>query len=223
MRFRDRRFNILILVGRAYLAISEDDAVLPGNGFQVFMCFQQRLLFWFDMIFALRIWFFVLEDFLFFMCRFEIGFRSWCKIHNGVPMYQPRYVTPCHAQRRRDIGVVYNEQGGRWFCPIIRRIWSIVDRENHINEINYRKGILLRVRTLTHYFADDVSTAPMPDGDFACAVTRRMIIQHMWAVCRRLESTSRDPVPSVSQPMESTQHYPTLFSSSLSPRCRVHR
>ena len=43
MRFRDRRFYVLILVGRIYLAmyISEGYAVLPGNGFRGYMYFQQ--------------------------------------------------------------------------------------------------------------------------------------------------------------------------------------
>ena len=51
----------------------------------------------------------------------------------------------------------------------------------------------------------DVSAMRMLDA-FACAVTRQAIISYTRSVYRRLESTSRDLVPSVSQPLEIIQH-----------------
>ena len=50
---------------------------------------------------------------------------------------------------------------------------------------------------------------------FARAVTRRAIIKYARTVYRRLESTSRDLVPSVSQPLENIQHSSVIVRNSL--------
>ena len=55
---------------------------------------------------------------------------------------------------------------------------------------------------------------------FARAVTRRAIIKYARTVYRRLESTSRDLVPSVSQPLENIQHT-SEFNQVLVKRCLV--
>ena len=165
MHFRDRRFYIRILVGRIYsfdfqsgefrrwcrfhLAVSEKNAVLPGNRFWEFddVLAAKEVLLWFEffiwvsrrvlsvcrfdtgfrgddfwcenMIFDWRIWFLV--------GRLDIDFRHWDRVHCSYNV-STCYVVPCHAEIGGDIGmVVCNEKGGCSLCSIVRRMWSIVD------------------------------------------------------------------------------------------------
>ena len=149
MQFRIRRFYTLALEGRIYQANSEDIAVLSGNGFRGFMCFQQTVVFiWgFEFLCAHLIFY----SHFGFWDRFSTLMLSWLWCYNvSIPL--------CRA-------LSCTEQGGYRYGRIQRTEGMLVLFDNTTYTIhcrlgsstsfrNYCEGILLRLIMLTHYFTD---------------------------------------------------------------------
>ena len=184
-----------------------------------FECLQ--IWYWFSkvMVSGLRTWFLTGEfGFLWTDLKSIFGVGHWIHYSYNVSSC---YVVPCHARGRGDIGVVVvNEKGGCLLCWVNTTYmihWGI--GSSTFMRRKYCKGVRLRGIILTFvlhdHFAYELTRLVAPNER---RVNRmEYVIQYMWAARRRLESTSRDLVPSVSQPSEIIQQHPAGTSPPAHP------